>query len=278
MSTTQIIPGCYDPRIARVFRIIARSMIRRGFHALRLTPGSLDRLDTAARHDGPVVCCMTHAGWWDPMFGLLLHIEHFAPQGRDGIAPIDKAVLNNLGIFKRLGLFGIDPDDPASMRSLISYALGRMAQADRPTLWITPQGRFQDPRSPIELRPGVSAILARLDRPQAMVLAMEYPFWDDKKPEMLGHIADIHPPARPGSTAAWHRVVTAAMRAAAAELAAAAMARDPAAFQTLLGGGAGGTFPVYDWILRLTGRSTAAIRTRAPASRDNQLRRTEPRP
>lgn len=265
MSTPEVIPGRYDPRVARVFRLIARSMIRRAFHALRFTPASLGTLDAVAQHDGPVVCCLTHAGWWDPMLGLLVHIERFAPHGRDGIAPIDAAVLGNIGIFRRLGLFGLDPDSPASMRTLTSYALGRMAQADRPTLWITPQGRFQDPRSPIEIRPGAAAVLARLHQPRALVLAIEYPFWDDKKPEMLAHAQEIPPPRAAGSTAAWHKALAAAMPDAAAALAAAAVTRNPANFQIVLGGRTGGTFPVYDWFMRLTGRDTAAIRTR-PAS------------
>ncbi|MEL6795969.1 MAG: lysophospholipid acyltransferase family protein [Planctomycetota bacterium] len=264
-APASVIPGRYDPKIARVFRIIARRMIGKSFHALRFTPGSLDRLDALATHDGPVVGCMTHAGWWDPMLGVLLHIERFGPHGRDGIAPIDKAVLENVGIFKKLGLFGIDPDDPNSKQALAEYAIDRLRTMHRPTLWITPQGRFQDPRAEMEIRPGVSAILSKLDNARAIVLAVEYPFWDDKKPEMLAHIVEIEPPARTDSTVAWHRSVSSAMKTTAGELACEAVTRDPARFESSLGGEAGDggkTFFVYDWWLKVTGRSTQDIRTR----------------
>ncbi|MEO1583233.1 MAG: lysophospholipid acyltransferase family protein [Planctomycetota bacterium] len=261
-----IIPGAYDPRVARVFGVIVRRMIRGRFHAARLTPGSLDHLDALAQHEGPVVCCLTHAGWWDPMLGMLLHIGRFGPHGRDGIAPIDRDVLQNVGIFKRLGLFGIDPDDPASKAAVVDFAASRLAKGTRPTLWITPQGRFQDPREPMRVRPGVSAILGRLDSEQrgvrVLAVAVEYPFWDDKKPELLAHIAPIDPPPGARSTAAWHRRVSSALPAAADHLAAEAISRDPSRFETLIGGETGGTFFVYDWFLKLTGRDTASIRTR----------------
>ncbi|MEL6499633.1 MAG: lysophospholipid acyltransferase family protein [Planctomycetota bacterium] len=264
-APASVIPGQYDPKIARVFRIIARRMIGKSFHALRFTPGSLDRLDALATHDGLVVGCMTHAGWWDPMLGVLLHIERFGPHARDGIAPIDKAVLANVGIFKKLGLFGIDPDDPASKDAIVSYAVDRLNAAARPTLWITPQGRFQDPRAEMEIRPGVSAILSKLTNARAIVLAIEYPFWDDKKPELLAHIAEIEPPTRTESTVAWHRSVSSAMKTTAGELACEAVTRDPSRFEPYMGGGAGDggkTFFVYDWWLKATGRSTQDIRTR----------------
>ncbi|MEM8757005.1 MAG: hypothetical protein AAGF47_04400 [Planctomycetota bacterium] len=267
-----IIEGRYDPNVARVFRLIARRMLRKKFHAARITPGSLERLDAAANHDGPVVVCMTHAGWWDPMIGLLLHIERFDQKlrraggpARAGIAPIDRAVLANVGIFKKLGLFGIDPDDPASKGALVEFAVGTMRDQHLPTLWITPQGRFQDPRDAMEIRPGVSAILSRLENPQVLILASEYPFWDDQKPEMLAHITEIERPERT-TTAGWHRAVASAMPAAANKLAALAITRNAANFETLLGDSGGMTFPLYDVYLRLTGRSTDAIRTRTKES------------
>ena len=256
----EILPGTYDPRVARVFRVIARRLICKHFHAVRLMPDSLRVLDSAADHDGPVVCCLTHAGWWDPMLGLLLHIERL--KGRDGIAPIDKAVLEHVRIFRKLGLFGIDPDDPAAKDAVVDFMVDRLQSMDRPSLWITPQGRFQDPRDTLRIRPGVSAVLSRLTNPRALTLAIEYPFWDDKKPEMLVHITEIEPPARSSSTIAWHRSVSHSMRQTSGELACAAVSRNPHSFDTYMGGESGGTFFMYDWFLKLTGRETSAIRTR----------------
>jgi hypothetical protein len=171
-------------------------------------------------------------------------------------------VLKNVGIFKKLGLFGIDPDDPASKGVLVEFAIERLSQQTRPTLWITPQGRFQDPRDEVEVRPGVSAILSKLGNARAFVLAMEYPFWDDQKPEMLGHFVEIERPLHTDRTTAWHRAVSSAMPRAVEDLAELAMLRDPTLFDTLLGDKGGKTFFIYDWWLKVTGKSTQDIRTR----------------
>lgn len=235
-------------------------MIARRFHALRLTPGSLSTLAAAHHHAGPVVVCLTHSSWWDPMLAFVLHTQCL--RERQSLAPIDRDVLKNIGIFRKLGLFGIDPDHPASHQIMLGYVRERIAAMDRPTLWITPQGRFQDPRESMRVRPGVSAVLSQLERPRVFAVAAEYLFWDDKRPELLAHTVEIAPPATHDSTTAWHRAVSSAIRCAAQELASRAMSRDPAAFETSLGGDGGKTFVLYDWFLKLTGRSTDAIRTR----------------
>jgi hypothetical protein len=55
-ASASVIPGAYDPKIGRVFRIIARRMIGKNFNALRMTKGSLDRFAAAGEHDGPDRC------------------------------------------------------------------------------------------------------------------------------------------------------------------------------------------------------------------------------
>ena len=260
----EIIAGDFNPRVARVFGFIARRMIAKRFNALRVTPGSLDALAEANDHDGPVVVCLTHSSWWDPMVGFFLHNRCL--RDRQCLAPIDKDVLANLGIFKTLGLFGIDPDDPASHEAMRRYVIDRFTSMAKPTLWITPEGRFRDPRDRMEIRPGVSTILSKLQNTRAYAVAAEYVFWDDQKPEMLVHLLPVTTPDDPSRTTAWHRSVCRAMLDATEELAELAIARDPAAFDIILGSGAGRTFFVYDWYLRLTGRSTEAIRTRRSSS------------
>ncbi|MEM9166437.1 MAG: lysophospholipid acyltransferase family protein [Planctomycetota bacterium] len=259
-DTPAVIPGRYDRGVARVFKLLTGRMVRKRFHALRLTPGSIDSLSALDRDDTPLIVAMTHASWWDPILGITLHTR--LTPARTGCAPIDRDVLTNVGIFRRLGLFGIDPDDPRTLRVLVDYAAERLSTDARPTLWITPQGRFQDPRDAMVVRPGVAAIAARLGRVRVMALAAEMPFWDDQKPELLAHLAPIDPPGDTGSTRAWHRSIRDGLRGASDRLAELAIARDPAAFEVLLGSGSGRTIPFYDLYLSLTGRSTAAIRTR----------------
>lgn len=195
------------------------------------------------------------------MLGFALHTM-LMPE-RQACAPIDRAVLENLKIFRRLGLFGIDPDDPGSFDAVVRYATAQLGRDALPTLWITPQGRFQDPREAMVVRPGAAAIAAGVRTPSVFAIAAEYVFWDDKKPEMLVHVRAVEAPESADSMRGWHREIRGAMREAADELAQLAIERDAEAFESLLGGGSGGTFAPYDWFLRLTGRDTGAIRTRA---------------
>ena len=114
-------------------------------------------------------------------------------------------------------------------------------------LWVTAQGRFSDPRErPLALRPGVARLMARVPGTVALPLAIDYPFWTEKRPEALARFgAPMRDPER----------LEEALTEAMDRLAADAMARDPARFKTVMAGSAG-LFGVYDaWR-----RAAAALR------------------
>ncbi len=80
-----------------------------------------------------------------------------------------------------------------------------------------------------------------------MTLAVEYPFWDEKTPELL---MAFGPPIDPAACHAmdvegWQRVLTESMTQTLDALGAAAVARDASAF-TVLGEGRRGVGGVYD--------------------------------
>jgi hypothetical protein len=55
-------------------------------------------------------------------------------------------------------------------------------------LWLTAQGEFRDVRErPAGLKNGLGALLARVKKGTVLPLALEYPFWSEKKPE--AHLA-----------------------------------------------------------------------------------------
>ncbi|MEM7710147.1 MAG: acyltransferase, partial [Pseudomonadota bacterium] len=113
-------------------------------------------------------------------------------------------------------------------------------------LWMTAQGRFADPRErPLSLQAGLAHLLARRPDVVAVPLALEYPFWSEKRPEAL---AAMGRPLRASQGAeAWQSALTDALEATQDRLAQAALARDPAAFQTILGGarGVGGIYGTW---------------------------------
>jgi hypothetical protein len=119
--------------------------------------------------------------------------------------------------------------------------------------WITAQGEFADPRvRPLVIRPGVGHAVAAMDRGLVVPLAVEYPFWNERCPEILAafgpalRVADFH--GRPADE--WTAALAAGLEAVQDRLAAATLDRDPTAFTTLLSGRVG-VGPAYDTIRRV---------------------------
>lgn len=256
-----LVPARTSVRFRRYFARYALRLLKRRFHATRILLGDGEKLASLNGLDEPVIALQSHASWWDPLIALVIWNRYLG--SRDLLMPMDVEQLARFGFFRRLGVFGIDPDDPASLEAMRGYVLDRFEDVRaRPTLGLTPQGRFTDPREAIRLRPGAAAIAAASPRPPRVVtVAIEYPFWQDQRPEVLIAVSTCEAPdsgtsSRP-STADWHRSMTAAMTDAAQRLRAAAIDRSPAAFEPVdrrLGGEAR-INPMMDAWLRLRGRS-----------------------
>lgn len=229
-------------------------MMRKNWHGVWLCrDGGDDAMRALAAESRPAIVVMNHHSWWDPLVGMWL-ADRFLPR-RPGYAPMEAGQLAKFGILKKLGVFGIEPDDAASLPAMVDYLHARWKTEPSAVLWITPQGRFADVRERIVVRPGVSAVAASLDRPPLVVsVTSEMVFWTEKKPELLLRLATVPPPESP-SVAAWHRAITRGMQANAEALRDAAVTRDPARFTLIGGSGAASTNVFYDFWLRLTGRS-----------------------
>ena len=248
----RLIPEVRSPRFRRFFAGYAGRLISRRFHGVRLMHGSREVLESIGSGRTPAITLFTHASWWDPLAGLMLW-NRFMHE-RDAFLPMERDQLERFRFFRRLGTFGIDPDDPASLERMRDHVLDRFAERPTSLLGLTPQGRFTDPRSSIRLRPGAAAIAAALPEPPTVAtVAIEYVFWQDARPEMLVSAEACEAPTV-GTTAGWHRRMSEAFTATTERLASAAMSRDPDAFE-LVAGGAARINPVMDAWLRLRGRS-----------------------
>lgn len=231
--------------VLRFFRFITRGYLRRHFTAVRLRGAH----HLANIGSGPLVIYGNHASWWDPLVSihaaatLLPHRRHFAPMEAQALA--------RYRIFRRLGVFPIDLETARGAANFIRT--GEAILRAGGVLWVVPQGRFADVRErPLVLRPGLAALLARVPETTVLPMAVEYPFWNQRLPEVL---AEVGPPLpnlglTPGATMASDREViqTAledALTRAMNSLATAVQSRDPARFdRVLLEGrrGAGGFY------------------------------------
>lgn len=262
----ELTPATPSPRVQRVFAWYAERLLRRRFAAVRYAPGSEAALQAAASADAPVLLVMSHASWWDPIVGAFLW-RRWMPT-RATFAPMDAHELNRFRFMRKLGLFGIDPDDPRSLPAMVDYLRARVAESPRALLAITPQGRFTDPRSPLVIRPGAAAVAARLGVRHAMAVAVEYAFWSDQKPEVFLRATPIAAPvdAGPGVRGSsrvgdWQEAITGTMARNGEALASLVIARDPTPFTDALRSKAS-VHPVYDLWLSMTGRGRSIDATR----------------
>ncbi|MCW5765972.1 MAG: lysophospholipid acyltransferase family protein [Phycisphaeraceae bacterium] len=246
-------PAAPSDRVIGAFGWWLRRMFRRSFAGVWAACGTATELRAADKHQGPAIVLMNHASWWDPLVGLMLARE-LTPRRRL-LAPMELDQLKKFGFFRRLGVFGLDPDRSDALDAMVSYVRSRFEVDPRTAFWITPQGQFTDPRTPIRLRPGAASLAARSSTDVRVVcVAVEYAFWTDQKPEVFLRFAAVPAPESP-TTAGWTRAMTHAMQANADALATLVTARDHAAFEPVLAARRGGVNPLYDAWLRLRGRS-----------------------
>lgn len=235
-----------SPLLTRAFTgYVKRCQLARHFHAVRLSKAG--RPEPAA--DGPLIVVLNHPSWWDPLVGLAL-TELFP--GRAHYAPMDAGALRRYRFFARLGMFGVEAGTPRGAREFLRTGRAILARPGN-VLWVTAQGRFVDARTrPPAVQPGVAHLVRGLERATVLPLALEYPFWDERYPEAL---ARFGPPlvverGADRTVAQWRERLDGLLAETQDALAAEAARRDPAAFETLVGGRAG-VGGVYDGWRRL---------------------------
>ncbi len=238
-------------RFFAAFSWYARRMVRGQFNALRITPETERLLRSLDACDSPVLVALTHCSWWDPILSVALASSLHPSRSAYGV--IDAHELSKFKFMRKLGLFGVDPDDPASLALIQEYIERLATEEHRLSLWITPQGRFTDVREPVQIRPGAASIAASVPGARVAALAIEYTFWNDRRPELLVHGTTSM--VTPGSTPRTHRDLEESLRSSASALSALARARDPEPFVTLVSRG-GAINPAYDAWMRIRGRSS----------------------
>jgi 1-acyl-sn-glycerol-3-phosphate acyltransferase len=240
------VPEKRSPRMLGLFRTYAERYLARHFHAVRLSRAG--RPDLEAARGRPVIVCLNHPSWWDPLVGLVLAVRLF-PDRRQ-FSPIESAALARYRFFERLGFFGIEPGTARGARRFLSVAEGVLAAPDA-ALWITAGGRFADPRErPVRLQSGLGHLASRLDDGVVFPLALEYPFWNERFPEALARFGEPVFLDGKRQPAEWTALLEERLGATQEALAAEALSRDPDRFEALIGGTAG-VGGVYDAWRRL---------------------------
>lgn len=270
-------PGGEDPlalysrrRIA-FFDLVFTRFARRHMRALRLARDARP----APPPGVPLVVYASHASWWDGVAFMLLSRRLFP--GRPMVIPMEAAALARYGFMRRIGVFGVERDSPRGAVAFLRTAGGVLARPEA-MLWMNAPGRFADVRErPVPIAPGLVRLAELAPDAAFLPLALEYPFWTERRAEML---AGFGPPLSGAALRAMPRAERAAalagaLAAAMDRLAAHAVSRDPARFVMVQQGGEG-MGGIYDLWRRARAWTTGRRFDPRHESRDHEPPHHEP--
>ena len=239
------------PRVStsflRFFAYYSRVFLHRNMHSVRVVRGS-EPSELAGR---PLIICMNHPSWWDPLVALTL-ARHTFP-GRNHYAPIDAVALSKYPMFQWLGFFGIEPTSRRGAAEFLRKGQAILSDSNS-ALWVTGEGAFTDVRTrPVRLKAGVEHLVRHTDA-IVVPLAIEYVFWEERAPEVLACWGE---PLLNAST----QEIAARLENAMDRLAMLSQTRQAAAFDVVLSGsaGVGGVYDLWRSLrARLSGRRFVA--------------------
>lgn len=241
-STTHEALPPVSNRMVGLFTLYCRRYIARHTHAVRILTGTRPVYDPSR----PVMVYLNHPSWWDPLVCVLLAKLTFP--GRRHYAVIEADALARYPFFRRLGFVGVTPGTTPGARAFLLAGEQALTQPNA-VLWVTAQGAFTDPRvRPVVLRSGIAHLARRVPGVTILPLAIEYPFWSERTPEVLCAYGQpmTTDESRP-NVASWLSLLAEHMESTQDRLAHHAINRDPAAFETLLCGkaGVGGVYDLW---------------------------------
>jgi 1-acyl-sn-glycerol-3-phosphate acyltransferase len=222
-----------------------RRFVKSSFNAVRIAGAEHARGLPA----GSVLIYLNHPGWWDPMAAVLF--TDLLLQGRKFAAPMDAAALARYPVLERLGFFAVERDSAAGAREFLRQSR-RVLENGQTALWMTPTGRFHDVREVVPFQPGLSHLVDRSFIGHVLPMALEYVFWNERRPELLARFGPaIDCRTLPEDRAERTAFLEQQLAEQQSELARQALERSGVGFEHLLSG-TGGIGGVYDTWRRLT--------------------------
>lgn len=177
LSVPEIVLPPTSPAVLTLFSRYALYRLWRNFQGFHL----LHRERTEALNGLPLLIYLNHPSWWDPLIGIFLSQYLFAHRRQYG--PIATEGLNKYKFFEKLGFFGVDPGSRSGAARFLRIGRAVLKLPDG-VLWVTAQGHFSDSRlRPLVLQPGIAHLTHRVSDIVVLPIALEYAYWDQRKPE-----------------------------------------------------------------------------------------------
>lgn len=225
------------------FATIFAQALKRDFHAVRVSKSGPPPQAATPR----LLVFSNHPSWWDAAIYAVLMARLFP--GRTGHAPIDEAMMRRYGFMARIGAFGVAQDHLRGAAVFLATAEQILAEP-RGMMFVTAQGRFADVRErPVRLAPGLVHLVDHAPEANLVPMALDYPFWDERKPELLVRFGEAVPARTllPLDRKARHDALAERLAVTMDGLTAESVARESSAFDTLLDGraGVGGVYDLW---------------------------------
>lgn len=165
-----------------LFAIYNRNLLKRRFKSFKVSG-----LNYLLNHDAniPLLIYCNHSSWWDGL--AIFQISYKAKL--DSFVLMEEKNLKRYFLFRMLGAFSIDRNDPRSAVESLKYSVKLFETKSSRTLWIFPQGEIlpNDCR-PIRFFRGMSKIVEDIGDCHVASLSINYEFLQDFKPEIFVRI------------------------------------------------------------------------------------------
>lgn len=227
------------------FRWYSRGLIRKNFHVFAVDVEALDGQTLPV--DAPLIIYSNHPGWWDPIVGMLLCEKYFP--GRTFYAPIDAIALDKYAVLGKLGFFGIELQTRQGVVDFLTQSSSILA-SPHGSLWLTPEGKFVDPRDLDQpFMPGLAHLASKTEGVHCIPLAIEYTFTEERQPFMLCKLGSalINTQDNTWNKEHWQSQLSQHLRSTQRDLAQKAISREWSSFTPLLRSRAQ-CLTIYDWM------------------------------
>lgn len=169
----------------KIFALYNTNLIKRRFNSLRVQGLSEIKNRTL---QAPIVIYANHSSWWDG----LVAFELSARLKLDSFIMMEKKNLEKLSLFRKLGAFSVERENPRDAVVSLNYAVDILNKKPNRALWIFPQGEILPNNTrPLLFYNGISRIIGKLSQAQIVPVAMRFEFLGSYKPDIFVKIGNV---------------------------------------------------------------------------------------
>ena len=167
-----------------IFSIYNRNLLKRRFNSLRVSG-----FESLLKHNStlPHIIYCNHSSWWDGLVAFQI-----SRQARlNSFIMMEEKNLKRFSLFRKLGAFSINRENPRQSFESIHYALNLLKTNADGTLWIFPQGEIvNNDFRPIFFYNGLGKLIYKAGQCFVTSLSIRYEFLGDYKPEIFVRLTE----------------------------------------------------------------------------------------